>query len=352
MDDDVLDSLWLAADHGVSFDGLHVDRTDETVHFETPADDATVTGRAAFEEVATEHAAYVSNWFFWHERAPTRDDHWAFCRWLEGASETPVSDRHAALDGGVTRSWGQLELTVSSTGFGERRYALRHEADADEPLAPLTRYDDPLAARQLVKHDGDGRYRPLKTATNLPTGWVFDDLLPEAMLETVEYVYPATIANWYRERKGDLDVTHWRETAARQTGIYGLVSDLDDEAVGWLAEACCVDSQCCKRREWDLDDESDLDVPRGEGAFPCREPCSLVVAAARTVTKLEREATETYELELTPSEKAQLETLVDAVAEDRLDEIREADFDDGANRYRVRYLRAKLFGDGLPDGHS
>ena len=113
-----------------------------------------------------------------------------------------------------------------------------------------------------------------------------------------------------------------------------------------LAAACCVDSQCLKRREWDEDESTELDVPRGEGEFPCREPCSLVVAAARQWAILENEEPRTYELELTPSERGQIESLIEAVADGRIDEIREADVGDGANRYRARYLRAKRFADG------
>jgi hypothetical protein len=138
----------------------------------------------------------------------------------------------------------------------------------------------------------------------------------------------------------------------RQTGIYGLIQTWDrgegHEHVEWVAEASCDDSQCLKRREWQYDDETELDAPGGDGAFPCREPCSLVIAAARKWTKLESEEPETYEFELTPSEKEQLEEIVDAVADGRTDEIRDADVYDGANRYRARFLRAKLFDE---DGH-
>ena len=83
----------------------------------------------------------------------------------------------------------------------------------------------------------------------------------------------------------------------------------------------------------------------GDGVFPCREPCSMVIAAARKWTRLESEQSRTYEFDLTPSEKAQIEAIIDAVADGRADEIREADTSDGANRYRARYLRAKLFDD-------
>jgi hypothetical protein len=112
-----------------------------------------------------------------------------------------------------------------------------------------------------------------------------------------------------------------------------------------------VDSQCLKRREWEFDEETPLDVDGGDGAFPCREPCSLVVAAARKWATLEREAERTYEFTLTPSEKEQLEEILDAVADGRVDDIREADVYDGANRYRARYLRAKrLDADGNLSG--
>ncbi|MFC6726629.1 DR2241 family protein, partial [Halobium palmae] len=185
------------------------------------------------------------------------------------------------------------------------------------------------------------RYRPLKTAPTLRRGWLFTDLSGAELVDCVDAFYPATVANWYREREGDLDVTDWTETAERQTGIYDVIDELDREAVERIAASCCVDSQCLKRRQWDYDEESELAAPRGDEAFPCREPCSLVVAAARKWTKLEREESRSYEFELTPSEKEQLEDLIDAVADDRIDEIREADLKEGANRYRARYLREK-----------
>lgn len=71
----------------------------------------------------------------------------------------------------------------------------------------------------------------------------------------------------------------------------------------------------------------------------------MVVAAGREWAKLEREDTQTYEFELTPSEKEQLEALIDTVADGEIDEIREADVRNGANRYRVRYLREKRVDD-------
>ena len=336
------DAVVEVAGDGIDFDGLRVTESADGYAFRTPTDERTGLDEAGLREAATD-SPYVTNWYYWHALAPQKDDRWAFLRWAEGATDRSVPERYDALVDGVTAEWGQLRVTVTIGDGGERRYELRHVNDEAADSAALEDHDDPLAARDIAKHDDDGRYRPLKTAPSLRTGWRFTDLDGASLVETVDFFYPATIANWHREREGDLDVTHWRETAERQTGIYEMVEGLDDQGVAWMAEACCVDSQCLKRREWDVDEDTPIDVPRGDGEFPCREPCSLVIAAARKFTTLESETTRTFEIELTLSELNQIGEIVDAVADGRTDEIREADVYDGANRYRARFLRAKLF---------
>jgi hypothetical protein len=343
-----LDALVRAAGtEGVDRDGLRVERRAEGFAVETPAGSWSGLDEDRLRERLAAHPRYVSNWHFWERVADAGTDRWAFLRWVERADERPVPDRYEALADGFAREWGQLRVEVrvpaGTNADGERRYGLRHVDDAAVDAADLDAFDDPLDLRRPTKFDDRGRYRPLRTAPTLPTGWCLDDLDGRGLVEAVEVVYPATVANWHREREGRLDVTHWAETAARQTGIYDIVDELDAEAVEWIAEACCVDSQCLKRRAWEYDDDRLLDVDGGDGTFPCREPCSLVVAAARTWTTLEREEERTYEFTLTPSEKEQIEAIIDAVADGRTDEIREADVSEGANRYRARYLRAKRF---------
>jgi hypothetical protein len=306
-------------------------------------------GEGELREALAERAPAVTDWYVFERVVGEFGPRRAFLRWIEDADGETVATRYAALAEGIERAWGELKITATVTDRGGRRYEVRHADDAGVPVAELDAHDDPLDARDLVTFDEKGRYRPLKTAPSLAGGWVFPDLEPRELYETVETIYPATVANWYREREGELDVNHWRETMERQSGIYGVVKTWDRgegyEHVNWVAEACCDDSQCLKRREWQYDDETDLDVDGGDGVFPCREPCSVVVSAARKWTRLESEQPRTYEFELTPSEKEQLEAIVDAVADGRIDEIREADTKEGANRYRTRFLRAKLFDD-------
>ncbi|MFB6087343.1 MAG: DR2241 family protein [Haloarculaceae archaeon] len=346
--DEQVAALREAAADGIAFDGLEVRREGEGVVFATDEGSETVVHEDDLADTAAEYADYVTNWHFWHAVAPQSEPRWAFLRWLEDADRR-VPERYAALRDGITETWGQLRVTVTLADGGRRRYDLRHEDDADAPAADLTDHEDPLDARTIAKHDDRGRYRPLKTAPSLQTGWHFSDLGPADLVQAVDFFYPATVANWHREREGELDVDHWRETMERQTGIYSVIETWDrgegHEHVDWVAEACCDDSQCLKRREWEYDDETELSVDGGDGEFPCREPCSLVVSAARKWTKLEGEESRTYEFELTPSEKAQVEEIIDAVADGRVDDIREADVYDGANRYRARFLRAKRFDD-------
>ena len=343
-----MDALVATAADGIDFDELRVEEHTDGDTFETPETVQAGLDEAALRETATDDP-HVGNWYFWHAVAPQTDARWAFLRWLEGADEQPVPERYDALADGLATEWGQLRLSVSLDGPAGRTYELRHVDDAETPAADLDAYDAPLDAREIAKHDDDGDYRPLKTAPSLQKGWRFPALDAADVVEAVHAFYPATVQNWHREGEGELDVDHWHETVSRQTGIYGVVRTWDRgegyEHVNWVAEACCDDSQCLKRREWGYDEETELDVDGGDGEFPCREPCSLVIAAARQWTKLEGEQSQTYEFELTPSEKEQVEAIIDAVADGRAGDIREADVYDGANRYRTRFLRAKLFDD-------
>jgi hypothetical protein len=349
MDADVVETIERTLEDGIDFDGFLARRRSDGDILVAAGGTERVVPAADLPSTLEAYADYATNWYFWHVRAPRADDRWDFLRWLERADDRAVPVRYDAK--GHTREWGQLAITVTvDPADGGRRYDLRHADDRGVDTEDVDTHHDPLTVRELVKYDDRGRYRPLKTAPTLSGGWAFPDLSATELVRAVDFAYPASIANWHREREGNLDVSHWRETIERQTGIYGVVKTWDrgegHEHVNWVAEACCVDSQCLKRREWEYDADTDLDVPGGEGEFPCREPCSLVIAAARKWTTLEGEESRTYAFELTPSEKAQIESIVDAVADGRTGEIREAAFEDPANRYRARFLRAKRFEGG------
>ena len=367
--EETVEAVLASADEGIDFDGLRVRADEDGYHLQTPTLELEGVDAPTLVDALDPVAQYVTNWRFWRETVGGDGTaRRSFLRWCERAptrtseeqetdqSVDPVTEildvpaRYAALADGIDRSWGELRVTArlidEDEPHGTRVYDLWHRADEGRDLTALEVFDDSRAARELATHDAKGRYRPLKTAPSLVSGWAFTGLSGAELVETIDQFYPATIANWHRERRGELDVDHWLETAQRQSGIYDVVDELPREAVDWLAAACCVDSQCLRRREWHYDDEDELDVDGGDGPFPCREPCSLVIAAARQWAILESERERTWTLELTTSELNQLSELIDAVADDRVAQIREADLADGANRYRARYLRAKRFTDG------
>jgi len=345
---DLVNDLVAAAEDGLESDDLAVRRTDDGYLLATPVATHEALGQDEFRSAARDDP-FVRDWHHWERVVEGHGTaRRAFLRWLEGADDRPADERYDALAAGIVRHWGQLAISIELDSSGRRRYDVRHEDDIDRTVDET--YHDPLAARRLVKHDDDGRYRPLSTAPSLPHDWAFVDLDGDDLVHTVDFIYPATIANWHREREGALDVDHWDAVAGRQSGIYQIVDQLDADALEWAAEACCTDSQCLKRREWDANGDDELDVPRGDGEFPCREACSLFVTAARKFVTLEREDNREYTFELTPTEKEQIEAIIGAVADDETDEIREADLNEGANRYRARYLRAKRMGEhGLAD---
>ncbi|TKX79522.1 hypothetical protein EXE53_15255, partial [Halorubrum sp. SD626R] len=255
--DAVLDALGERADpdegapEPIRFEGFTVavsggDRADDADarYALDPAGDDPRTGLSERELHAAlaERAPAVTDWYAFERVVGEFGPRRAFLRWIEDADGATVAARYAALAEGIERAWGQLRVTARVTDRGERRYDVRHADDAGVPIDELDAHDDPLDAREIVKLDEKGRYRPLKTAPTLRDGWVFADLGPRDAYEVVETVYPATVANWHREREGDLDVTHWRETMERQSGIYGVVKTWDrgegHEHVNWVAEAC------------------------------------------------------------------------------------------------------------------
>ena len=357
MNADQFAALKATAETGIDTGTLSVETDGETYDFSVPKSEYRGLSANEFHAAAQRHREHVAEWYFWTHVAPELPERRAFLEWVESAGsesaggdgEETVPKRHDRLRSGVVREWGQLRVRAQLAEAGRRAYQVRHVDDADARIEDLSVYTDPLDAREVRKADADGAYRPLATAPTLADGWAFVDLSATDLVATVDHFYPATIANWYREREGELDVTHWHDAVSRQTGIYGVVQTWDrgegTEHVEWVADACCDDSQCLKRREWEYDKETALDVDGGDGVFPCREPCSLVVSAARKWTRIDAEESQSYEFDLSHSEKEQLEAIIDAVADGRIDEIREADFDDGANRWRARFLRAKLFDD-------
>lgn len=261
-----------------------------------------------------------------------------------------VAEARAALlawvDGGGAAGRAFLQVRLLRTAEG--RYELRHREDAGLDDAELTALADPFDARDVAQTTADGAHRPLKTAPNLARGWRIAELDGRGLWTALDYLYPAAAVHWHAGRSGSLRVTHWAETAGRQSGIYASVRLLPPETVRNAARACCGDAVCLRRVAWDVDAATPMGLPHEpppDGALvPCPEACSMFVAFARAVLMVERSPRQEVPLlgRLAREELVQLREVATAAAAGTLKGVREGEFSEPANPRRLRYLALRL----------
>ena len=287
-------------------------------------------------------------------------------------SDAP-EERGAHAPGGIPEARAALLAWVDEAGPAGRvflqarlvrgedgRYEIRHRRDARRPRKSLEWVsDDPFFAREIAQTTSRGAHRPLKTAPNLKQGWALVGLDGRGLWTALDYLYPACALHWHAGRQGTLRVTHWREPATRQSGIYAPVKLLDDGAVRDVVRACCADAVCLRRVAWEIDAATPLGLAdegpvQGEAMVPCPEACSMFISLARQVLKTERQPrTEVPGLgPMSAEELSQLRAIVTAAADGTLGTAREGEFDDPTNLRRVRYLAARLADAAVEDTPS
>lgn len=235
------------------------------------------------------------------------------------------------------RVFGQVLIRAEPPGG----YYLCHRDEVG--AVDLDLYADPRAAREISKLTDAGEYRPLKSSPNLRHGWALRVEDARGLGVAMNYLYPAGIVHWHLYREGRLEITDYRATAARQSGIYKRIQHLSDEGVQNAAKACCGEAVCLKKTLWDVDAETTLEMDRGEGEIPCPEPCSIFVSFARRVRLFEREERRYLDASgLSPSEKEDLVALVEASGAGEIKFAREAEFEEPLNERRLRYRRLTL----------
>jgi hypothetical protein len=270
-------------------------------------------------------------------------------------------ERGAHAPGGVAEARDALLAWVDEAGPAGRAflqvrirragstYEIRHRRDEPFPLDALEVHRDPFAARAIAQVTDEGEHRPLKTSPNLRAGWALVELDARALWTALDYLYPACALHWHAGRTGTLRVTHWRETALRQSGIYGAVKLLDTPAVRNTTRACCGDAVCLRRVAWEVDAATPMEMtdeghPDGDARVPCPEACSMFISFARQVLKAERaQRRPVFGLvPLAAEETNQLRAIVAGAASGTLGGVREGEFNDPLNSRRVRYLAARL----------
>jgi sirohydrochlorin cobaltochelatase len=251
--------------------------------------------------------------------AVTADAERTFLEWLEAARPAATADPGGTDADARIRRWGELTLRVQGPATN-RRYAVHHREDADAARDELDSLASPAAVRERARTTEAGTYRPQAFARTLPRGWRFETTDPGALVRSIRAVYPASIDHWYGDRTGRVESTGFEAVVARQAGRYRDLDALEATTRTAAIEACCGD--CVRRPDW-------TDEPAvADGSFPCPEPCSFLLEAARSFDE--------------PAAAAPAATPDPTVPAAR--------FDDPANRYRVRYERAVHADHSVPDG--
>ncbi|HEY8485313.1 MAG TPA: CbiX/SirB N-terminal domain-containing protein [Longimicrobiales bacterium] len=196
---------------------------------------------------------------------------------------------------------GFLEVLIRRAEDGT--FELRHRADAGLALSALEVSTAPAAARAIARTDGQGQYRPLKSAANLRRGWALAGLDAAALWDALGYLYPTAAIHWHQWRTGELRVTSFAEAAGRQTGIYADVKYLQEPDVAVAVQRCCHAQGCLRRPLWFAGPDAGGAEPFASGpgilgskgeerdpdgrpaaSVPCPEPCSLFFTHARELT--------------------------------------------------------------------
>lgn len=169
-------------------------------------------------------------------------------------------------------------------------FSLRHREDVDVDESKLKLYQHPEAAREIVRYDEAGDYRPLKTAPNLRRGWLLQLQNVEEMALALDFFYPAALSLYGAWLQKKIAMTPLRETLDRQSGMYRVTQKLSEEQAQSLINKTCHEG-CLRKILWRVTADQEagpLIVEENKIPLLCREACNLLVAAARKVVKQEK----------------------------------------------------------------
>jgi len=195
---------------------------------------------------------------------------------------------------------GQLAIECHGNGS----FTIAHRGDATQnDLEVHSCADD---AAELARFDDAGNYRPLKTAPNLRHGW---KLMLSGLAElrvALDLFYPGRLEAFSAFQKQELVTTPLRETLDRQSGMYRIAAQIDDQQADELiGNYCRSDGGCLRTILWRRDLENTVastGLPPEKfapaydqtgGSKPvvpllCQEACNLLVAEARKVVQADR----------------------------------------------------------------
>ena len=198
------------------------------------------------------------------------------------------------------RCIGQIAIECCDDGT----FSLCHREDGGGQN--LTAYGAADDAVDLARFDDAGNYRPLKTAPTLRHGWklILENL--NALRAALDLFYPGRLAAMFAFENGGLVATPFRETLDRQSGMYRVAAQIDEEQANELiGDFCRSDGGCLRTILWRRDQNGTVPSTKlppekfdlghdqtglGAPVIPllCQEACNLLVAEARQVVQEKR----------------------------------------------------------------
>jgi sirohydrochlorin cobaltochelatase len=198
------------------------------------------------------------------------------------------------------RCIGQIAIECRDDGT----FVLTHRDDAARDELPIHGTAD--AALELARFNDAGSYRPLKTAPTLRHGWKLMVTTLSDLQLALDAFYPGRLAAFFAFEKNELRTRPFRDTLERQTGMYRIAAQIDDEQADELiGNFCRSDGGCLRTILWTRDQNqtsASTKLPpekfdsrhdqTGAGApvvpLLCQESCNLLVAEARRVVQANR----------------------------------------------------------------
>ncbi len=192
-----------------------------------------------------------------------------------------------ALTAFVAQIAGEFLLAQVVIRRGGCGFELRHVADREIAERAL-RTVKPGELRALARFTETGEFRPLRCAPNLVSGWRAITADTSELGLALDQLYPGGVADWFAGRGEAPPITSFREFTDRQSGMYRIITRLDDAGAARVISACCEARCCLKRRRWSVAGLAP-DAASEKSAIPCLEPCAVLLDLARKAVRQEQQ---------------------------------------------------------------
>jgi hypothetical protein len=149
-------------------------------------------------------------------------------------------------------------------------WEVRHIQDRDA-VGELRRVATFRDLEEVVRWDGQGKYRPLRSEGNLVSGWQYDPKSVTEFREVMEVIYPGMWGNAEVWKNGKLKFQTWDDALAKQTErVRNKVSRTGDMPRKVIEENC--KKRCLKTVVWAGEKPVDRDAKM---PMLCTGPCGM-----------------------------------------------------------------------------